>query len=349
MADPRPGDEWPEAPATAVYHDGEGWFGWQGHGWTVAGAPPRPFPFVEPPFDRATYGPPGTIWIFTLSKLVAEWANVPESPTRQLLNAAIKKLGHVGTGPIEGWRVPATPPAQPGGMWRPMRFLRTMIHAKLGPDEELVHVLNWRHSTQENAPIDRAGVVAFGNAVRTAWVEWLNAPMGNGQAPKSLLTSQLVYDEIRTACIDQDVPGAKPVWTIPSQISPIVPGVGGSNNNPPLPFEVACAMSLNTNFRGPRFRGRTYLGGFTTDVMGGLGLFDQAKIRALGESFGLGVLARVATDTDYEVHICSLKYATSAAVTGVRVGLVPDSQRRRRRSQGEAFHQAWGTAVGALP
>jgi hypothetical protein len=43
----------------------------------------------------------------------------------------------------------------------------------------------------------------------------------------------------------------------------------------------------------------------------------------------------------------SNKYATSAKVIGTRVGVVPDSQRRRRRSKPEAYTQVAGGPIGS--
>jgi hypothetical protein len=339
-----PGDEWPEAPVQADYHRDEGPLGWQGHGWTVADPPPWPFPFVDPPFDRATYGPPGTVWLFSTAELLASQVHLPGWAGTAAFNAAIKKLGlRVGGGAIQGWRTPH-PDGPTGGATHMMRWIRTQVVAQVGTDEEVVHVLNWRHSTEENAALDALTVKNFTTAVRNNWNEWMTTGGANAFFPQ-----ELKYVEVRGSAMEQANPGEKPTWPLPTQVVPFAAGgVAGSAVDKALPYEVACCLSLNTNWRGTsRFRGRIYLGPLTSNLLGNLGQFSDA-VHGIGASFGLKMIEGIAQATDYELHVVSQKYGTSAAITGVRVGRTPDSQRRRRRNRPELFSQAWGSPVGAL-
>jgi hypothetical protein len=338
-----PGDEWPEAPIEAKYHRDEGPWGWQGHGWTVPDPPPPPFPFVDPPYPRAVYGPPGTVWLFSVSELLAGQVHLPGWAGTAAFNAAIKKLGlRVGGGAIQGWRTP-DPEGNERGPTHMMRWIRTQVVAKVGQDEEVVHVLNWRHSTQENAPADAIAVKTLALAVRNSWFDWWTTNGGSVFFPP-----QLQYTEVRGSLMEQANPGEKPTWPLPTQVVPFNgPPCIGTATEKALPYEVACCLGLNTNWRGTsRFRGRIYLGPLTSNLLGSEGQFTDAII-GLGQSFGLHFIDSVAQASDYELHVVSQKYGTSAAIQGVRVGHTPDSQRRRRRDRVENYVQAWGQPVGA--
>lgn len=344
-----PGDEWAHPPEDAEYHSDEGWFGWSGHGWVVSDAPPPPFPFHEHPIDHEKYGPPGTIWIFDVSDLLAEQIDIPGFAGVLAFNQAIKRWGvTVGSGPIEGWRVPHEDrPAE--GAFMAMHWIRTAITGVIGSDEQMVHVLNWRHASQENAAIDAAGLKTFGDLVRTKWEDCMDSPAGGGGAIRSMMPNIAHYTEVRTSLLVQDAPATKPHWPLPTAISPFGGRGAGSSASQPLPYEVALGISFNTNWRGTsRFRGRLYWGPLVPEVMGNAGQFNTLKTNSVGTAIGTEFLADIEAASEYELHIVSQKFGTSAKVTGIRVGAVPDSQRRRRRARPEAYVQVWGTPVGAL-
>lgn len=245
-----------------------------------------------------------------------------------------------------------------------MDWLQTTIIGSIDADESVAHVLKWRHSTIENAPITLPEVKAFGDVVRDKYRLFFSTQAGtfgvNG--PSAFFSPGLVYREVRTALLRQTAPGPwveygagatqiqhpgeKPTWVIPSQVSAFV-NTKGNGTGTALPYEVALGISHNTNFRGARFRGRTYLGPLDSAVMAAGGQFSAPVVEGIGVEFGK-FLAAVEAATDYELHIVSQKYCTSAKVIGTRVGKVPDSQRRRRRSKPEAWGQVFGQPVGAL-
>jgi hypothetical protein len=70
--------------------------------------------------------------------------------------------------------------------------------------------------------------------------------------------------------------------------------------------------------------------------MGDSGNFDVNKIPQLATAFQ-GFIHSLNLDPNWRVHVVSRAYATSVGVNGIRVGVVPDSQRRRRRSRPELF------------
>lgn len=286
--------------------------------------------------------------MFTLEQLYDRKAVLGTSAATKL---AIEKLGKKFVGKIPplgstSWVTPYghnTPAAdQEVELGPAMRWIRTQIVAALGTAEEVVHVLNWRHSTVENEAIDAPALKTFGQAVKTAWDLFLTDVT-------LFLPTDVVYTEVRTSVLNQTAPATKPDWELPTQVAALAAASKGTSTQPSLPYEVALGLSLNTNFRGTsRFRGRLYMPPLPSTVMQAGGRFNPATTSAIGAAFGTRVLQGVEAATDYEAHVISQKYGTSAKITGVRTGSIPDSQRRRRRDQVENFVQNWGTPVGAL-
>jgi hypothetical protein len=338
---------WPDRPDSA-----EDWDLF----WMVRALPPDPFP--DESYDYGAdprFGPPGTRWVFTIESLINRQTLPGTSQGAKLaIDRLIKKLGtKLPPAGSTSWATPLAlaGPAEPVEMelGTMMRWIRTAITGTLGADEQVVHVLNWRHSTEENAPVDNATLLAVGGKVRDAWAAFLGTSLPpNSQTIVRGLPNTLTYRDVRTSVIEQDAPGAKPRWPGQTQYVPFgAGGLQGQETGPSLPYEVAMGISLNTNFRGTsRFRGRLYFGPLSLVSLGLAGQFDKNYADRVGAAFGTSVIQGVAAATDYECHIISQKYSTSAAVTGVRMGVTPDSQRRRRRSRPEGYTQVWGTPVG---
>jgi hypothetical protein len=102
-----------------------------------------------------------------------------------------------------------------------------------------------------------------------------------------------------------------------------------------LPYEVACAVTLHTDTRGPRGRGRLYLPPFNKNALAAGGLFSTVASGTAGE-FVKQLANRAATATSLVPVVVSGRAIQLHEIVGVSTGLVPDSQRRRRRSQNEA-------------
>ena len=337
---------WPTRPASARDFD---------LFWLVPSLPPDPFP--DESYDYGSderFGPPGTRWVFSLESL---WNRQTAPGVSQISKAAIERLFRklalkLPPAGSTSWATPypIAPPAtavemELGNM---QRWIRTSINGLIGTDEQVVHVLNWRHKTIENAEVDNATLQTLANSVRDHFTAFLGQKIGGNGFPYIRdMPSTLTYTDVRASVLTQDAPGAKPVWGPQTQYA-LFASQTGQGTSGLMPYEVALGLSLNTNFRGTsRFRGRLYLGPLTTVVMGPAGQFNPAYVNIVGTNFGTNVLGGVQADTSYEPHIISQKYGTSAKVTGIRVGQTPDSQRRRRRSRPEQYAQVWGTAVGA--
>lgn len=337
--------DWPDPPRKADYHE-PSTFGWSGYGWSVDDAPPAPWPIdVGPDFPLHTYGPPGTVWIFTLGDIAANWTGIPAPVGKALLKRALRKLGsYTIGGSLWAWRTP-----DPEGLHPPMtiKVIRTTIHAKFGAAEEIAHVMHWRSKPTADVSQDAAAIKTFADQLRDHWVAFLDSsgPVGSGTSLRQHLSTDVQYNEVRAAHLEIS-PGLKPVYLVPTQYSSFTGTTGNCSGSGVLPYEVAMCLSLNTALRGARHRGRTYLGGIINSELAGNGLFSVSSVTAFGKAYFDQLVTAMSTDSGNDLHVLSHKFGESYKVTGVRVGVVPDSQRRRRRKQLEAYVLAGGTAAG---
>lgn len=351
------GQGWPERPEGAEWVERGGRSGPLWGYWHVWGLPPSPWP-TKPSegWDRATFGPPGTTWgPFSADQVEGRELGRDQPDIPRKIVYLLRKLGVRFVDGVGNWSVPFewADPALPVEVTQ-VRWLQTVIHAKLGTTEEIAHVLNWRTAPQADVDLTIAQVKAFGDAVRDQWKTFWNFATPSGNHVSAFFDPAVVYNEVRTAYLEQNQPATPPLWKPPkpvylvdTQYSPFAPAdaVGTATAGQAMPWEVAMVLSLNTNLRGPRNRGRLYLGGLSR-VAFSAELFSQAAADGIGAAFGSQFVSPLNLGPTADLHIVSKRYATSAPVQGVRVGYVPDSQRRRRRKQLEAYKQDWGTAVG---
>jgi hypothetical protein len=118
---------------------------------------------------------------------------------------------------------------------------------------------------------------------------------------------------------------------------------GGSNSGNPLPVENTPVVSLQTGRIGRHGRGRMFWPVQAASEIDATGLWTHADRDALATDFatffhdiaitgGLG-------HSEWLLPIVTGKpYSNYAVVTGVRVGDVMDTQRRRRRALTEVYH-----------
>lgn len=338
---------WPDRPDSAQDFDAF---------WLVRKLPPQPFPDQD--YDYGSdprFGPPGTHWIFSFTSLVDRKTVIGTSKATELgIERVLRKLAVdlPPTGSM-GWTTPLpnAPVADPVGA--PMRWIHATVNAKLGDNETLTHTLNFRTAPAPDVDQDQAAIQTFADQLRDHWAAFINSATAPEVPVKTLLGTHLVYQDVTAAYLEQTAPAVigtetvkgrprktftypRPAYLVPTQYSTFAPGVAGTSTDQPLPFEVACCVSLNTGLRGPRNRGRLYLGGLTSLIMGGNGNFGGAAVGTINRAFATFV-HNMNTDTGARLHVVSRAYATSVGVNGVQVGIVPDSQRRRRRSRLENF------------
>lgn len=245
-----------------------------------------------------------------------------------------------------------------------IKIVRATFHAKLGSLEEVAHVLHFRTAPTPDVTQTVASLNTLAPQLITQWGAFLQSTVSDTGGPSvaGYLPQTLTYDELRLAYLTV-TPGQKPVYDVPTQFYPMAGGnFSGLAGRPQgatigfsLPYEVALALSLGTQFRGPRHRGRIYLGPWCANIMQqtpGVAATDgyfSTVADGIGKAFGNAMIAGVAANTGVRLNVLSAKYGESYPVTGVRVGHVPDSQRRRRRSLVEGYAQVWGVAPGVVP
>lgn len=341
---------WPEAPPQAGYHSANNPVG-GGPYWTVQAAPPDPWPYADT-FTRAQVGPIGTEWHFSWGDigqrltdgashlavdLVQRWLRVAKIPF-----PLVEFVGET----IWTNLTPETPVTS-------VELFRATVHSTLGGGEEAANVL---HFVDLGAPAntrDVAGCLAVGAKVVTAWEAFLAATVPTLGTVGAFYASAARFDEVRVAAISVTSPApvvaGKPHpinYDVPTQFVAF-PAGANTSGGAALPYEVACVMSLGTGQRGKSHRGRTYLGPMDLGVMDSTtptsqGTFIPAVVNAVGAAFWTHIVAGLAATPQLQLVVASIKNATVLPVTAVRVGAVPDSQRRRRRSQDEAYHLSGG-------
>ena len=104
------------------------------------------------------------------------------------------------------------------------------------------------------------------------------------------------------------------------------------------PLQVACVTSHRTGFSGRKGRGRMFLAGLVQTNINAVGQFTSTFMSA-ALSKQVGLLTTLTIDDEaVSVHPALIPNFTSYAhITEVRVGSVPDTQRRRRNKLDETF------------
>lgn len=105
------------------------------------------------------------------------------------------------------------------------------------------------------------------------------------------------------------------------------------------PNQLACCVSLTTGYsRGPAHRGRIYQP-MPAMVVAGTGTWSTADADSVKTSFETFRAALNTVHADWKLAVFSRKAGAPAhrEITGCQVGIVPDTQRRRRRKLIEAY------------
>lgn len=251
-----------------------------------------------------------------------------------------------------------------------LKAIRAGVHAKLGSNEEILHQFHLVPQGSGNLDsIDAGKLVALGDAIRGLWDAWLAETWSGGLGMVvNAFSSQVVYDEVRTSLVEYYTPvldSGKLRYSnvlIGTQYSSWgTPHAGAGSTC--LPWEVALCLTLLTAERDMSSRGRVYLGGLVSGLIEtNTGLFNATEARHVGEKFGSAVINGMHTHAtitgvpplDFAIvsthahagHRSSGDWSGPAArgIGGVKVGAVPDSQRRRRRKQPENSYLSWGSA-----
>lgn len=227
-----------------------------------------------------------------------------------------------------------------------MRWIASTFRGTLGGVEQFQFGINWGNPGSDPDP-NEAETLAFADQLRVAWTANFtqNQP---SSSPQSFFTSEVKFVEIGATVKTQtdgtaaDGSGGNLEQKFDTQWSPYTAGseLAGTATPPSLPYEVACALTLQTDKRGPSGRGRIYLPPLDPGVMAAGGLFETTSINTLGHMLG-AFFEDVESASGHVPVVVSRRRIILTEVTSVSVGYVPDSQRRRRRSQDEQRTTQW--------
>lgn len=232
-----------------------------------------------------------------------------------------------------------------------MRWIRHTLRGQLaGGVEQFQHKMDWG-VPGDDPDISQAEADALAVVLATAWKSaWTDAGIG----ASDMFSTDVKYVEsgivqlTQTSATNAQGVGDPPeesfgtswfMWPVGTE--PV--GTGGTAS---LPYEVAVAITLQTDHRGPSGRGRLYLPPPAPVTMTTGGVFASTHVK-----FGYLVSKYVmngVTASPYVPVVASRRRLILNEITSINTGIVPDSQRRRRRSQDEARTDNWTSAGGII-
>jgi len=231
-----------------------------------------------------------------------------------------------------------------------MRWIRSTHRGTLYTTEQFQFKLDWGIPGADPT-LGESEAGAFAQFLRDAWAANWIATFGTSSLG-GLCSSDVKFTEVgvvswtQTSAKNADGSGGDSAQDYPTawsayDVGTLPTGSAGSNC---LPFETSCALTFQTNKRGPRGRGRAYLPPFSVSGLDAHGLYNTAAVAAAGGAVG-GLFDDVKGSTyAYLPVVVSQREVTLHEIVAINVGLVPDSQRRRRRSQSEGYTAAWTSA-----
>lgn len=308
------------------------------HEWPPPGTTVHEYGFPETWVLVTGPQPPGGdgFWYVTDLATVAVTAHTTVEQIAVRVGLALSELETFGITSLGNW-----PVIYEVGKVNAMRWISTVFRGTLGGVDQFQHGINFG-VPGDDPTLGESEAPAYAEGLAGRWA----ATMGilfNSCAPDVVYTEVGVTQKTQTSATDsdgnggnteQDYPTAFYAWPTASQPK----GVVGAKS---LPYEVSCAVTLQTDTRGPRGRGRLYLPPFATAlVQGGGGKFADVDLNAIGDALGTFFEAHLAAEGHVPV-VVSQRAVQLHEVTSIKMGHVPDSQRRRRRSVPEAPIIAW--------
>lgn len=226
-----------------------------------------------------------------------------------------------------------------------MRWLKSTIRGTLGTVEQFQFQTCWGvpgNDPQTSEAEALALAESLAGYVKNVLLLGTNAilPLFSNEVK---FTEVGVTEETLTQPVNVDGTGGNLEQTYPTQWFAYPVGnqpIGTANNPKTLPYEVACAVTFQTDLRGPRGRGRAYLPCFDSYMMAEGGKWLAGVPLTVGAGFG-EYFAAVETAEGLQPVVVSKRGQVLNTVTSVNVGQIPDSQRRRRNAQDEARITGW--------
>lgn len=308
------------------------------HEWPPPGTTVHEYGFPETWVLVTGPEPPGGdgYWYVTDLATVAVTAHTTVEQIAVRIGLALSELETLGLTSLGNW-----PVIYEVGKVNVMRWISTVFRGTLGGVEQFQHGINF--GVPGNDPtLGESEAPAYAEALANRW----QATMGilfNSCASDVVYTEVGVVQKTQTDPTDSHGEGGNLEQAYPTAFFgyPLASQPKGVVGAKSLPYEVACAVTLQSDARGPRGRGRMYLPPFATAlVQGGGGKFADVDLNAIGDALGTFFEAHT-TATSHVPVVVSRRAVQLHEVTAIKMGHVPDSQRRRRRSVDEAALTVW--------
>lgn len=312
------------------------------HTWPPPGTQELRLAFPEPWVlitGTPTEGEPGDWYVTDLAHV----ALALDSTVTQVLGWLSRSF----TGPIAQFVSAAGqwPVIYEVGSGNVMRYLKATHRGTLGTTEQFQFQLCWGVPGNDPDKTEAEALVIAGQMRDNFATQWVRT--NRGQLWKDAYSADVKFTEVGVVqetintAVNADGTGGDLEQDYATQWAAFAPGaIPTGVGTASLPYEVACAVSLQTAHRGPSGRGRIYLPPFASTRMSTGGLFDTTwtadQCLHLGDYINL-----VKGATNLVPLVVSKRRKILNEVTALAVGRVPDSQRRRRRSQDEARTVGW--------
>lgn len=284
-------------------------------------------------------GAPGDWYVGTLAQLALE--------LNETVEQVATRFASLFTGPVAAFAgtLGNWPVIYEVGKVNAMRWIKSTIRGTLGTVEQFQFQMCFGNPGND-PDYGEADCLAFStdlrNEIGVQWIRQNHGQLMRGAfSPDVKLVEVGTVTETITSAVNADGSGGNleqpfmtqwAAWPVNSQ--PVGGGLGQ------LPYEVACAITLQTDHRGPSGRGRFYLPTFAASTMTAGGRFDANYTTDQAMHWG-EIMATVGTLHSLKPIVVSKRRLILNEVTSVNAGSVPDSQRRRRRSQPEARVTGW--------
>lgn len=315
-----------------------------------------------------TWPPPGTseirvgfpeVWVDVIGEpseggagdwyvtTLAHVAGITHETVAQLL----LRIGAVFTGPIALYAgtVGQWPVIYEVGRGNKMRWVSTIIRGTLGGVEDFQFGINFGNPGADPDP-NEAECLATAETLAGIVQSALATPHFGSQTMLGILSPTCVFTEVgvvvkeQSSGTDADGSGGDLSQKFDTQwfAYPVGGKPTGSSGVSSLPYEVATAVTLQTDKRGQSGRGRLYLPPLHVNAMAAGGVYTSAIPDVTGKFVG-EILEEMTSAKGWVPVVVSRRRIFLNEVKSVSVGIVPDSQRRRRRNQDEARVEAWVT------
>jgi hypothetical protein len=266
----------------------------------------------------------------TLGSFISGLSGIDSAALNRLLTSVAGVAGTPLGGALD------VPLLKKGSAGSVMRWIRSTYRGILGGGVEEFQFKIDLGNPGADPDLDAAGCALLAEQLAGLWGPGNNPQFLNAVTTEAQMTEVGVVTMTATSATAKDGSGGNMAQSFPTEWFMWPTGSRPSGSaGVSLPYECACAVTLQTDKRGPSGRGRFYLPPFGTSQMTAGGVFDSAA-QTNAEHGSLLWLEAIRDATPYDVIVVSPRQLVLNKVTSVNVGKVPDSQRRRRRSQDEA-------------